>query len=192
MKSIYIVLTDTGTRFTRMIKFVTRAPYNHASIALDPELNEVYSFGRKSMRCFLKAGFVREHPDAGIYAVQKSTTCVVYELKIDDERHARIVEEIARFEKQADRYKYNLLGFVNFALRRPLPRRSAFFCSEFVAHVLDRAGLNLPGKPPGLTAPHDFMKCPELKKIYEGPLAAFRRSAPLPGVAAFRGAAAAR
>ena len=176
MKSIYIVLTDTGTRFTRMIKFVTRAPYNHASIALDPELNEVYSFGRKSLRRFWKAGFVREHPDAGIYAVQKSTTCVVYELKVSEEQYARIVEEIGKFEKQADRYKYNLLGFVNFALRRPLPRRSAYFCSEFVAHVLDRAGLNLAGKPPGLTAPHDFMKSPLLRAVYEGPLAAFRSS----------------
>lgn len=160
-----------------MIKFVTRAPYNHASIALDPDLNEVYSFGRKSLRCFWRAGFVREHPDSGIYAVQKRTTCVVYELKVDEERYTRIVEEIGRFERHADRYKYNLLGFVNFALRRPIPRRSAYFCSEFVAHVLERAGLNLSGKPPGLTAPHDFMKSPELKAVYEGPLAAFRRRA---------------
>ena len=46
-RSIYILLTNTGTLFTRVIQTYTRAPYNHASISFDRELTELYSFGRK-------------------------------------------------------------------------------------------------------------------------------------------------
>lgn len=33
-QKIYILLTDTGTLFTRLIKLYTKKPYNHASISL--------------------------------------------------------------------------------------------------------------------------------------------------------------
>ena len=46
-RKIYLLLTDTGTMFTRMIKLFTQEPLNHASLAFDDNLVEVYSFGRK-------------------------------------------------------------------------------------------------------------------------------------------------
>lgn len=46
-RDIYIVLTGTGTAFSGIIKWFTKAELNHASIAFDSELREVYSFGRK-------------------------------------------------------------------------------------------------------------------------------------------------
>ena len=49
-KKIYILLTDTGTLFTNLIKLYTKKPYNHASISFDSKLSEVYSFGRKTAR----------------------------------------------------------------------------------------------------------------------------------------------
>lgn len=47
-KDVYIVLTGTGTAFSGFIKWFTKADLNHASIAFDSELREVYSFGRKN------------------------------------------------------------------------------------------------------------------------------------------------
>lgn len=47
-KDIFIVLTGTGTAFSGFIKWFTKADLNHASIAFDCELREVYSFGRKN------------------------------------------------------------------------------------------------------------------------------------------------
>lgn len=46
-KEIYVLLTDTGTVLTKIIRSFTKDPLNHASIAFDQDLNEVYSFGRK-------------------------------------------------------------------------------------------------------------------------------------------------
>lgn len=45
--NVYLLLTDTGTVFSTAIKKYTRKPYNHASLALDQQLTEVYSFARK-------------------------------------------------------------------------------------------------------------------------------------------------
>ena len=47
MRNVYILLTDTGSLFTRLIKRFTNSPYNHVSIAFDKSLNTLYSFGRK-------------------------------------------------------------------------------------------------------------------------------------------------
>jgi len=173
MKAVYIVLTDTGTLFTRMIKRFTKAPYNHASIALDGELGDIYSFGRKSLRLPWNAGFVRERRDGGIYVVLKRTTCVVYELRLDDERYERVAREIKRFEREADRYGYNFLGLLNFLFPCELRNRDAYFCSEFVATVLKNGGIDLLKKPPCATAPHDFMAIKGLRPVYEGPLSGY-------------------
>lgn len=46
-KHIYIVLTRTNTLISRIIRLFMNDEYTHAAIALDKELNNMYSFGRK-------------------------------------------------------------------------------------------------------------------------------------------------
>ncbi|MCM3651426.1 MULTISPECIES: hypothetical protein [Metabacillus] len=46
---IYIILTDTGTIFTNMIKMYTKQSLNHASISFTKNLSTTYSFGRKNV-----------------------------------------------------------------------------------------------------------------------------------------------
>ena len=36
---VYIVISQTGTLLSRLLKLVTKAEYNHASISLVPDLN---------------------------------------------------------------------------------------------------------------------------------------------------------
>ena len=45
---VYIVISQTGTILSRIIKFLTRKEYNHASISLKDDLSVMYSFGRKN------------------------------------------------------------------------------------------------------------------------------------------------
>lgn len=66
-KNIYVLLTDTGTMFTKLIKRITAAPYNHASLALDENLNEVFSFGRKCANNPWVGGFVEEDVYEGTF-----------------------------------------------------------------------------------------------------------------------------
>ena len=60
MKKIYIILTNTGTVISRIVKIYTRKKYGHVSIALDKKLKNMYSFGRlKATNPFI-GGFVHE------------------------------------------------------------------------------------------------------------------------------------
>ena len=45
-KKIYILLSFTGTILSRIIRMYTKDKYCHASLSLDKEFNELYSFGR--------------------------------------------------------------------------------------------------------------------------------------------------
>ena len=60
-EKIYIVLTDTGTLLSKAIGLYTRKDLNHASIAFDEELKEMYSFGRKQRHNPFVGGFVKEN-----------------------------------------------------------------------------------------------------------------------------------
>lgn len=46
---LYIVVSQTGTYFSRLLRAVNREPYNHVSIGLEPELKRLYSFGRQCL-----------------------------------------------------------------------------------------------------------------------------------------------
>ena len=40
---IFVLLMQTGTSVAKVLQFFTRKPYNHASVALDLTLEEMYS-----------------------------------------------------------------------------------------------------------------------------------------------------
>lgn len=48
MKTIYILLTRSGTLLSKLVYAVTGASYTHASMAFDEELNCLYSSTRKN------------------------------------------------------------------------------------------------------------------------------------------------
>jgi hypothetical protein len=169
-KTIYILLTDTGTWFSKLIKLYTRFPYNHASIALDEGLNDIYSFGRKVYYNPFSGGFVKERMDQGVFFHQKETKCVLYKLTVNEEEYNQIIKIIYQFESFSANYKYNLLGVFAIAINMKLERDNAFTCSQFVAQVLKMSGLELLKKCPELIRPDDFVHIPTLELVYEGKL----------------------
>lgn len=169
-KPIFIVLTDTGTWFTRMIRLYTKAPLNHTSIAFDPELTEVYSFGRKRPGNPFVGGFVKEDFCGELF---RDATCAVYRCVIDERQYSQIRSNIRRFEREAHLYRYNLLGLFGVMFNIQIKRDYAFFCSQFVAFLFEQAGLRIVPKNPSLTTPSDFERAEQLKLIYSGKLRDF-------------------
>ncbi len=176
MREIYIVLSQTGTRFSRMLHFVNRAPYNHASIALDGGLSELYSFGRQCLWLPIASGFVREHPGQGIFRRYEDTGCAVYRMPVPEEGYRRLREAIRGFEEQEWIYRYNFVGLVAILAGIPLHRPRHFVCSQFVACVLQRSGLWGLEKDPSLARPQDFPRLPGLELVYQGRLNDYRRA----------------
>lgn len=169
-KDIYILLTRTGTLLSNTVKLYTRKPFNHVSISLDKELNELYSFGRKTPWNPLVAGFIKEDILFGTYARFPDTTCEVYKYRVDNITMGKIRKKIEYFKEHEDSYRYNLLGLFCVMFNKPLNREKAFFCSQFVTHIFIESGLELFDKNQGLITPDDFRHLEGFDLIYKGDL----------------------
>lgn len=175
-RSIYILFTDTGTLFSKMIKFYTKSPYNHVSISLDENLNELYSFGRKFYYNPLSAGFIKEDIDHGVFFYKKDTKCMLYRLTVSEQQFIDITAKIYRFKCFRDHYRYNLLGVMGIALNKRIVRENAFTCSQFVASILTVSGIHAFEKYLEMITPNDIMEIPQLEIIYEGKLRDYKRN----------------
>ncbi|MFJ7971004.1 hypothetical protein [Psychrobacillus sp. NPDC096389] len=169
-KTVYVLLTDTGTLLNRTIKNFTNAPYNHASIVFDEKLDEIYSFGRKYPRNPLIAGFIKEDIYFGTYRYFDNTRCVLSKIEVSPKEYNRIRDVIQSFNNNKDIYSYNFLGLVGVAVRRPINQRNKYFCSQFIAEVFEQSGLDLWNLPPPLITPNDFLIHPRFELLYEGRL----------------------
>lgn len=166
-KTIYIVLTDTGTLLSKAIGMYTRKDLNHASIAFDEQLTEIYSFGRKQQYNPFLGGFVRENVAEGIF---QEADCAVYRCEVTTEAYMRIRQKIVQFELNQNDYKYNFIGLFGVALNREIQRKRAFFCSQFVATVMQESETHRLLTRPCLTMPHHLAYLPHMELVYEGDL----------------------
>ena len=167
MKKIYIILTQSGTFFSKLIRLFSRKPYNHASIALDKSLDKFYSFGRLKPRNAFIGGFVIERKNAGVFKIFKNAPSLVVELSITDEQYNNISETIKIFEQNKEEYKYDFVNLTIFFTKYRIPRKKRFFCSQFVAYILNTAGIKTPN-PPERTQATDFVQMENSRVIYNG------------------------
>jgi len=172
-QKIYILVTDTGTLFTRMIKFFTRKPYNHASIAFDRDLKEIYSFGRKNPNNPFIGGFVKENIKEGLF---RDARCALYSLSVQEDEYQRMYHYIKKMEENKHLYKYNFMGLFWVLFNKGLDRKRAFFCSQFVASVLLKGKVVKFDKSTSLVRPHELLEIPDLEMVYEGYLSHYQSS----------------
>lgn len=169
MSKLYLVLTHTGTLFSRTIRLYTRSKYTHVSLSLHPNLDTLYSFGRKKTHNPFIGGFVTERRNQGVYLHCRNTLCEVYEIEVDEFKYYQVQNIIAGFKLRQDNLKYNTLGLITMLFGRGYRRQNYYFCSQFVAEVLEQAGIIKFNKPPYLVKPGDFWaKKEQFTLIYRG------------------------
>ena len=166
-KQVYILLTNTGSLLTKLIKLYTKKPYNHASIAFDQHLSEVYSFGRKTARNPFIGGFVKEDVRIGLF---KHADCAIYSIAVSESQLQNLRHYLQEIETQQKQYRYNFLGLFGVMFNRPLKRKNAYFCSQFVAYLLNKSTIMKFEKPLALIAPYDLQCVSNLHLVYEGKL----------------------
>lgn len=167
-KSVYVVLSDTGSLLTKTIKVFTRAPYNHVSISFDPELKQLYSFGRKTANNPFSGGFVVENIDRGTFKKFHKTQCLVLKTKVDASSHQLLKERVASFVENEEKYHYNFIGLIGVLFKRRISRKNGYYCSHFVAETFEHANLLDGSTPPFLVKPYDFTQMLGLSPVYEG------------------------
>lgn len=168
MKKIYIILTNSGTVLSRIIKLYTRKQYTHVSIALDKKLRKMYSFGRLNPYNPFLGGFVHESTNHGTFKRFRNTTTCIYSIDVDEEQYNAIKQTIREFKKQRRRYKFNTIGLFAVALHLKFKTKDSFYCAEFVKEVLQRA--NMATKLPNIIKPEDFKSLENLNIEYQGML----------------------
>ena len=173
-KKVYILISKTSTVPSNIIKMWTKEPYAHTSLALDIGLDEMYSFARKGIRNPFNCGFISEDITKGIFGRDTNTKCVVFELEVTQSQHELILLQLDKFKSNAERYRYNYWGIFGLTRNKAIEREYNYFCSQFVASVLRKAGVDIIDKEPGLVRPEDFRKCSKLKVIYKGYLINYR------------------
>lgn len=123
-KSVYLLFTDTGSYLSRLIHLYTHEPLNHVSIALDRELTEVYSFGRKQPNNPFIGGFVKED----IFSPYlNQSRCEIYELKVTEKEYEYIKTFIQHIEIDKEKYRYNFIGLFGVMMKIKITRQTAFF-----------------------------------------------------------------
>jgi hypothetical protein len=172
-KVIYIVLTETGTVLSRAIKLYTHQSFSHASIAFDPQLKEMYSFGRKKENNPFIGGFIHENPSSKLMS---NAYCAIFACPVTNEQYVQLKKQVQYYQLNKEHYRFNFIGLLGVACRIKLKRSNAFFCSQFIATLVQEAGLPLGGKCPNLMKPTDFTKLPYLHLCYIGLMREYTKS----------------
>lgn len=168
MKTIYVIATNTGTYFSKLLRFVTHEKYVHVSIAIDKKFKRVYSFGRRKPNYILPAGFVNEDLQK-ICQTFDNAICQIYELKITNKQYYKIKQILKNdYMKNALRYKYNVRGLPMINFNLAYKRKYHYVCSQFCGKLLSDAEIVYFEKDYSLIKPKDILSIKGLKLIYEG------------------------
>ncbi|WP_174615011.1 hypothetical protein [Virgibacillus ihumii] len=174
-KTIYFLFTDTGTCLSKVINYVTKQSLNHVSLAFDPDLQQVYSFGRKKPHNPFIGGFVREDIRSDFL---RNAACAVYSFNVSEKEVALIQKRIAEIELRKTNYKYNFIGLFGILLQVEINRSNALFCSQFVATVLHDVESLRFAKPICFITPADIRNHHGMRLVYKGMLGSYQSCIP--------------
>lgn len=168
-RSVYVVVTRTGTGVARAIRVLSRMPYSHVSLSADASLHELYSFCRNYTRIPLPATFNTEQIGTGTFGKFSVIPCEIYEIPLTEAQYTHFERMIEHFQECRKYYSYSIIGLLRVRLQIESELQNKFVCSQFVAYVLEECGVTL-DKPPCLYSPDDLRYLPDAKLIYRGEL----------------------
>ena len=171
MKTIYILLTRSGTLLSKLVYAATGSSYTHASMAFDADLSCLYSSTRKNGYTMFPAGPSKEYLNKGVFRLRDDAPCALYALEVSDEAYCRALHRAEEFMRHSEEYSFNTLGLILCGLHIRWQRRHHYFCSQFVSEVLEQSGALALPKDSTLMHPNDYALLPQLKCLYKGRLA---------------------
>lgn len=138
---LYIVLTRTNTVFSKLIQTFKHDKYTHASISLDKELNNMYSFGRRNTYNPFIGRFKKENINKGTFKLCRTLPGVITGVEVSKEQYEKAKKLLDHFISNSDLYKYNYKGLLYSLLNKPLCSQNRFLCSEFVYYIFKECGI---------------------------------------------------
>lgn len=172
--NVYISVCQTKTNIARLLKLITRKPYNHVSVSTCPRLSEMYSFCRNNPHKPLPATFNKEEPGKGVLGKYNHIPCEIYRLEVTEQQKLQLEKQLEYYKKHRENYSYNCIGLILIFFHIARERKNKFVCSQFVGHIMEQADIHLDiTKPCSLYTPDDFRHITSAKLIYKGDLYEF-------------------
>lgn len=164
--NIYIVISQTPTRFGKCLRKFGNLSYNHAAIGLDSDLSQVYAFARPQHNSLLDGHLVRETLER--YTLRKAVPVpvAVFKLDVTPAQYCWVKETVNSILNDPE-YMYNLISVLSYPITKGFETYKAYSCIEFVAYILNHLGYILP-MPAYQCTPDDLNKLLKDKKVYEG------------------------
>lgn len=166
-RPLFVMASQTDTHIARLIRAVTRYPYNHVSVTLDPELTGWYSFARYAQDAPFYGGFILETP-ARLLGTQGDTQVRIFRVDIPEASAAELEAMLPLANRRDSGLIYNHFDAAACAIGVRVQVPKCHTCLSFADAVLGR----------------DFRSIAELcdalapYEIYEGPLAELLHAGP--------------
>jgi hypothetical protein len=138
---IYLVLSETPTKFGSVIRRFAKITYNHASVAFEKDLRHLYSFGRRQHKNPLDAGLIREYPDRFTLKRHSRINVRIYRIPVTKAQYALGKSRILEINHDPEGYLYNLFSVLTYPVLKGFHTYKAYSCAEFVAHMLHYMGI---------------------------------------------------
>lgn len=139
MQKIYIIISQTHTGFARAVRKVGKVRYNHASIALDKDLEETFSYARPKHRAVLLARLVKENVYRYTMGKYSDVPVVIFCLEVTDGQYEWIKNKIYQIYNDGE-YLYNFYSVLSNLITGGFATYKTFSCIEFVMYLLQGIG----------------------------------------------------
>jgi hypothetical protein len=142
-KYIYVIISRTPTSTGKVIRKFLKGKYNHASISLNENLSQMYSFCRLSISNPLVGGIVRESVFTLTIGLEEDVPINVYRIPVTLEQYELISKFIYDVYNDAEVYYYNFLQAIGLIANKKRTVYKTYICSEFVMEALKQGGIKL-------------------------------------------------
>lgn len=157
---LYVMISQTDTGIARFIRTLSRYPYNHVSMTLDPTLRTWCSFARYHQDAPFYSGFIKE-PVERFLAGTGDANVRIFRLEIPRERARRIEQLFLQAGRKETRLIYNYFDAVASLLNLKIAISGSYTCLSFACAVIGRQYRHI----------EDLNDALEPKLFYEGSLA---------------------
>lgn len=172
MEYIYVVISKTPSKFAKVIRKTMGVEYNHASLALDENLRQIYAFARYKNQIPVAAGLVKEHPSRFTLCKDEDVKIKIFKVPVSYMQYADICRSIIEIMNDRE-YQYNLFSALTYPVFRGFETYKAYTCVEFVMNMLLEAGIEL-HKPTWSYQPQELVELLHEYEIYTGRLLDYR------------------
>lgn len=171
---VYIFVCHTGSLLSSLIQLWTKDKFSHSLISFDASMTKMYSFGRKKLNdddiiTGANNGFAVDDINNEIYTNWKRkiryATFVVFVTKI---QRKNMLNRLQFFIDNKVKFKYDLPGLFSYAANLPHEEQFSYFCSGFVADILQAGNVLGDKRSYSLYSPQDLAELPMAYKVDEG------------------------